>query len=659
MKDAFLFPKFDQDIHCVGTTISWPFDHLEQINTPSVNQPGTEEEVPKLRDASPLKRVRPEIWEQNVRKRRINSGQRHEHTVKKGKNKGKKTVVKEKEMKSGCKVGECRMGCSEDFGEEERLKIFKAFYNLKSIDEKRNFLNQRVKRKAAKRTRKRWAKVRTAGTERKQRERGSTYEYSFVNPGNNQYDIRVCQKMFLDTLSISKTMVTTALCDKRTDEGTVKEDMRGRHGKHRRMDKSRKQIVINHIMSFRCLKSHYVRKTRKEQFLPSELTLKGMHRMYIKYCQDNNYKIESYDFYRRIFNRSFDLKFGKPKKDQCNTCTTFENGEKTPKDIKAHEKHIKDKEHTRKLKETMKNDADEVEEVVAAAFDLEQVLLSPYGPTGAYYYSRRLKNHNFTVTELNNMNTYCYLWNEHECAKGSCEIATGLRKFIEIKHAEGAKKIFFFSDRCGGQNQNRMVFLMLSEAAVRLRLTWIELCFLVVGHSQNENDTAHSTIERNYRGKTIYTTAQWEVTIKDAFKKNECFLETLVYGKIINFKSTECFPQYTTLLNDKCVDEATKKKVMWKSIVQAKFTSDGKMQFKYDYEKDYSTTKLTNTTRAQKKKGGVNMAKYTAPLGITKAKKADLLKLCKKKLIPEAHHQFYELLSTNSSKDDDDDEAVK
>ena len=121
------------------------------------------------------------------------------------------------------------------------------------------------------------------------RERGLTYEYYFVDPGNTQYDIRVCQKMFLFQFPRQWWPLL-----KRTDEGTVKEDMRGDTGNTE--DKSRKQIVINHIMSFRCLISHYVRKTRKEQFLPSEVILKRMHRMHIKYCQDNNYKIESYDF---------------------------------------------------------------------------------------------------------------------------------------------------------------------------------------------------------------------------------------------------------------------------------------------------------------------------------------------------------------------------
>ena len=92
----------------------------------------------------------------------------------------------------------------------------------------------------------------------------------------------------------------------------------------------------------------------------------------------------------------------------------FQNGEKTPKNIAEQEKHLSDKKYVRAHKSSSKILVEENEKAVAAAFDLEQVLLCPYGPTGAYYYSRRLKNHNLTVTELNNMNTYAYLWNENE-----------------------------------------------------------------------------------------------------------------------------------------------------------------------------------------------------------------------------------------------------
>ena len=50
------------------------------------------------------------------------------------------------------------------------------------------------------------------------------------------------------------------------------------------------------------------------------------------------------------------------------------------------------------------------------------------------------------------MNTYSFLWSEHEAEKGSCELATSVQKFLETK-----KYINLFADGCGGQNQNRMM----------------------------------------------------------------------------------------------------------------------------------------------------------------------------------------------------------
>ena len=210
------------------------------------------------------------------------------------------------------------------------------------------------------------------------------------------------------------------------------------------------------------------------------------------------------------------------------------------------------------MKERQKIEASNKADTVTAAFDLEQVLLSPFGQTSAYYYSRRLQNHNFTVTEIDTMATFSYLWNEHECEKGSCEVATGVRRFIQAKSECGIKCFNFFSDRCGGQNANRMMFIMISDALNELDLTYIMLTFLVKGHSQNENDTAHSTIEGHYRNRTIFTPGQWETTIEQAFKKNECKVEVFTYSDIINYKSSVAFPAYSMVLADKCFTNETR-----------------------------------------------------------------------------------------------------
>ena len=52
------------------------------------------------------------------------------------------------------------------------------------------------------------------------------------------------------------------------------------------------------------------------------------------------------------------------------------------------------------------------------------------------------------------MNTYSFLWSEHENEKGSCEVATSVQKFLETKKAEGKEYINLFADPCGARNQN-------------------------------------------------------------------------------------------------------------------------------------------------------------------------------------------------------------
>ena len=223
---------------------------------------------------------------------------------------------------------------------------------------------------------------------------------------------------------------------------------------------------MKHIKQFKVVESHYVRKESKYEYLPAELSVAEMYRMYTVWCSNENYALESYDFYFRVFKERFNLKFQKPKKDKCDTCESYNNLDKSviTEETEASQKnHLLDKEAVMKIKERCKNLAKSNDKVLAAAFDLQKVLLCPYGQTSSFYYSRRLANHNFTITELDNMNTASFFWNESDCQKGSCEIATSLEKFIKKRSEEGIKEFYLFCDRCGGQNNNRMIFVMLSS----------------------------------------------------------------------------------------------------------------------------------------------------------------------------------------------------
>ena len=120
-------------------------------------------------------------------------------------------------------------------------------------------------------------------------------------------------------------------------------------------------------------------------------------------------------------------------------------------EIEEWQNHLRGKDQVRLIKEMCKLRARKDHHVLAAAFDLQKVLLCPYGQTTSFYYSQNLANHNFTVTGLDSMNTHCYFWDESECQKGSCEIATSLHRFFKKRALDGISDFYLFSDRCRGR----------------------------------------------------------------------------------------------------------------------------------------------------------------------------------------------------------------
>lgn len=407
-------------------------------------------------------------------------------------------------MKPPC-TDKCRLNCSESFNNDDRLRIFEDFYKSADKSKQSQQLASLVTRSSKQRERKKTTKC--------PRNREFTREYTLIKDG---VPIKVCSVMFLNTLSINEKRVRTVL-NNTTATGAPLVDGRGKHGNHRTCEE-REKLVMDHIKLFKVVESHYVRKEAKYEYLPSDLSVAEMYRMYNEWCAKKSYPLEDYKFYLRVFNERFALKFQQPKKDKCDTCECYKNSSQHTDEMKQSQRnHLRDKELVRQIKEKSKERASQQENVLAAAFDLQKVMLCPHGQVSSFYYSRRLANHNFTVTELDNMKTSCYFWNEADCQVGSCEVATCLQKFIQKRAVEGINEFNFFCDRCGGQNNNRMMFVMLSDIMFMCDIHSINLTYLVSGHSHSENDNAHSLIEQMARKKTIYTPVEWETVIQCAF----------------------------------------------------------------------------------------------------------------------------------------------
>ena len=622
LRGAKKWDAFDEDRMSPGAAISWDKTHLKRRSAVVVTSQGTEAKPPTPLEKRKRKR-NPEEWKKVKKQKLVNAGQG-------------------KELKPPCGP-KCRLRCHEKFSEEMRSQIFTEFYASADKATQSQQLSSLVTVHPKKKPR---------NKENVNSRRKNTREYFLLSKGVN---IKVCQKMFLNTFSIDEKRLRTIL-NNRTETGAPFRDMRGRHDNHVR-NGEREKPVMEHIMSFQVFESHYVRRESKNEYLPTELNISVMYRMYKEWAATKNYPIESYDFYYRVFHEKFNIKFQKPKKDVCDTCQEYQNTENKTEGMKIEQqKHLQDKDTVRAIKENAKTEASKSMKFAAAAFDLEKVLLTPHGQTSSFYYSRRLSHHNFTVTELDNMSTWCYFWSEHECERGACEISTGLFKYLVTRRNAGITDFHLFSDRCGGQNNNRMLFVMLSYALVNYNINSIRLTYLVSGHSQSENDNAHSLIERMSSKSTIYTPAEWESLIQCSFNKNQCFIEVLDHSSIIDFKCQEAFPEYADVYTDKTneimtaeqikkqkslnvsldLEKRKPQKIFWSEIVDLKFEAEDPqvILFKYAHKELYRKATFSLPKRdlrvMEQRERKKEMQRYDKPCGIAPRKKDDLLKLCKK-----------------------------
>ena len=81
--------------------------------------------------------------------------------------------------------------------------------------------------------------------------------------------------------------------------------------------------IYAHILSFPTYESHYARAEGEPErrYLEPALNVSEMYDLWIQMRRDNHDEQEcSENYYRRVFNLEFDLKFGQPKADTCDSC---------------------------------------------------------------------------------------------------------------------------------------------------------------------------------------------------------------------------------------------------------------------------------------------------------------------------------------------------
>lgn len=309
--------------------------------------------------------------------------------------------------------------------------------------------------------------------------RSTSTEFYLKNGGIR---IRVCKKMFLQTLGIGEIAVKKWI----RSDGVKKTVDEAKH---------RKDVDIENLDAFFALlpklESHYCRANSSKLYLePIWETKAQLFKEYQnEFCKQNKFKPLS----RATFSKRFDemnLSLHQPKKDRCDVCVAFETENLSEIQYNLHIV-LKEEARTEKAK-------DKLSENEVFTMDLQSVLLCPKSNVSSLYYKTKLAVHNFTIYDLKRLQGYCYLWNESEGGLSSNEfssvIVNFLLNFIASHPSDNNVEYILYSDGCIYQNRNAVLSNALLNLAIQKNVTIVQK-YLLKGHTQMEADSMHSTIE--------------------------------------------------------------------------------------------------------------------------------------------------------------------
>ncbi|KAL4706794.1 hypothetical protein ACJJTC_018175 [Scirpophaga incertulas] len=301
--------------------------------------------------------------------------------------------------------------------------------------------------------------------------------------------IPVCQKFFLHIFGITKHRVAFVM-QKFYHSGEVGTEHRGGDRKSVKYVE-RKQSVHNFIEKLKCVESHYCRKskTAERKYLPSELNISKLYRMYV----ESEFVLPEVkqSYFRRIFNNTYNIGFGTPKTDVCSTCLELIEKIKIEADpVKKNTLMVEKRVHSLRAKAFFEKLREAQDDIKIISFDCQKNLPLPKLPDQSTYYSRQLYYYNLTMVEgtskdpLTPRNVFAYYCTENEYNKDSNLISSALYHRLNVTDKSGISHIRLVADGCGGQNKNCIVLgtcckWLLENNTIKS----IELVFPVTGHS--------------------------------------------------------------------------------------------------------------------------------------------------------------------------------
>ncbi|KAL4715282.1 hypothetical protein ACJJTC_010852 [Scirpophaga incertulas] len=317
-------------------------------------------------------------------------------------------------------------------------------------------------------------------------------------------NLPICQKAFLQILSISKHRVQY-IAKKFLESGgqPVKEKRGGDHKSH--LFVAKKNAVMRFINMFHVDEPHYCRGHSERRYLPAELSINKMWRMY---NVDANLKVKK-GYFRKIFNNYYNLGFGSPRTDVCSMCIQLlEKIKRERNDVQKQKLIVEYRVHKLKAKAFFNLVKEQRTDLKTLSFDCEKNLPLPKTPDQITYYSRQIYLYNCTVVEgssispLTKENVFAYCWTENQFAKGANEIASIVYHRLKNTDFTNITTVRLIADGCAGQNKNSIMIAMCSKwlsSSAPDNVRKIEIVFPIVGHSFIPPDRVFAHVEKNVK----------------------------------------------------------------------------------------------------------------------------------------------------------------
>lgn len=324
--------------------------------------------------------------------------------------------------------------------------------------------------------------------------------------------------------------------------GTTPKDLRGKAANPHRISDDWCLRIHNHIDSFPTNRVHY--QASEHRYLDARLNVKRMYRLFKKKFPNTPVK---YRFYLKYFNENFNLSFGCPQIDVCSKCETLAV-------------RLKDRTLSPTMRAAIQSEKDEHRkqankfyaymteirarshaeaDTLGIVFDYMQNLYLPWIPVQELFYLRKLTVNVFAIHNLKEETVMFYIYDETTAQKGANEVCSFVYDYIRTQvQDESIRKLYVFSDNCGGQNKNAMMLAMWSALRDTERFDLIEHVYPIRGHSYNPCDAdfaqAKTLIRDHDRIYSVKTFAKLIIQSSDAGK----FQVTIVSSDmILDFKS--------------------------------------------------------------------------------------------------------------------------